>query len=272
MARKAESKTAIGARLLRLMEETGKSVGQTAADIGLPKQTFAALVNGTTTQPRATAVQRIAEHFGVTTDWLLTGAGEPVAVTTRDARSHAVPEPEYSEWLALVGRLGLSDADATAMRELPLAVWRAVESLPFVAPRDPVASVQWMSIGEYAAHRQQLDAAARQAVRAWLTIFQGWVDHWGVDGVRTLLEQDRVRAEVRRGFSSPLYDPNPSPRRRSVRRPIGEKYHDAVRYEREAFDGYVQPSGAAQAAAIARRQAGPKKRPGPGRPRKRAAD
>jgi transcriptional regulator with XRE-family HTH domain len=97
--------TPLGERLLRIMAETGQSIGQTAADVGLPKQTFAALVNGTTKRPRILAVQQIARHFGVTIDWLVTGNGGAPLATERRRVTRVVRETVTIEQIVLDGHV-----------------------------------------------------------------------------------------------------------------------------------------------------------------------
>lgn len=67
----------IKARLAELMADCPhKGQRELAREIGVPAMVFNRAVNGKST-PAAAALIAIAEHFGVTTDWLLGMDGAP---------------------------------------------------------------------------------------------------------------------------------------------------------------------------------------------------
>jgi hypothetical protein len=51
-----------------------------AAAMEIPQPTLHLIIAGTSENPRAQTLQRIAEHFGTTVEWLLTGAGPLPAI------------------------------------------------------------------------------------------------------------------------------------------------------------------------------------------------
>ncbi len=55
------------------------SVNRAARSIGIPQPTLHSILSGRTAEPRVPIVQKIAAHFGVTIDWLLTGSGNAEA-------------------------------------------------------------------------------------------------------------------------------------------------------------------------------------------------
>lgn len=88
--------------LKALREDSGESMSKAAESIGIPKGTYASYEYGKR-EPNIEMISKIAEHFGVTTDYLL---GRPDAKEPADpiASLPTVDEMEkdlFREWLGL---------------------------------------------------------------------------------------------------------------------------------------------------------------------------
>lgn len=88
--------------LKALREDSGESMSKAAESIGIPKGTYASYEYGKR-EPNIEMISKIAEHFGVTTDYLL---GRPDAKEPPDpiASLPTVDEMEkdlFREWLDL---------------------------------------------------------------------------------------------------------------------------------------------------------------------------
>lgn len=88
--------------LKALREDSGESMSKAAESIGIPKGTYASYEYGKR-EPNIEMISKIAEHFGVTTDYLL---GRPDAKEPADpiASLPTVDEMEkdlFREWLDL---------------------------------------------------------------------------------------------------------------------------------------------------------------------------
>ena len=55
------------------------SINRAAREIGVPQPTLHGILSGRTKEPRPSVLRTIADHFGVSVDWLLSGLGEPAA-------------------------------------------------------------------------------------------------------------------------------------------------------------------------------------------------
>lgn len=68
-------------RIKQLRESSGLKVTELGRRIGITKSAISQIEAGTTKEPKATHVHRLAVFFGVSTDWLITGKGSKKRVT-----------------------------------------------------------------------------------------------------------------------------------------------------------------------------------------------
>lgn len=78
--------------LKALREDSGESMSKAAESIGIPKGTYASYEYGKR-EPNIEMISKIAEHFGVTTDYLL---GRPTAQPPTDALERLFTEKSFS--------------------------------------------------------------------------------------------------------------------------------------------------------------------------------
>jgi len=117
-------KKAFGARLAARRDELGLSQDALGADVGMGQQGIDAIEKGKVSRPRL--LPEIASRLGVTSDWLLYGAGEPADV----------PGPST---VGVIGRIAAGGVIDTSTEQIDEAEPLYEVALPFPLPDDVVA-------------------------------------------------------------------------------------------------------------------------------------
>lgn len=158
-------------RISDLVKQSGGSVNAAAKAIGLPQQTLDRIVRGQHRAPQVKTLQRIADFYGTTVDWLMTGRG--------DGPSSDQNHLEDRLWQAIAREVADEDTHIYAvLLNLP----RSVESAMRIAERSMTP-------------RSKAGADATLAMREeralWSRFFRAWIDHAGIE---------RVRADVKKNL------------------------------------------------------------------------
>lgn len=169
------------------------SVNATARAIGLKQQTLDRIVRGEHAAPRVETLQKIAEFFDTTVDWLLTGKGR--GPSTSSQNWNVIPQAEFDRWQKLIRSLGLPTETLGALASLPRATTNAAVNLPLHVSRDDAYRQQEGAL------RQRYRAAARHELLAWIELLEAWRDQFGKEKTRDVLT--RYTPEIARGFRTP---------------------------------------------------------------------
>lgn len=157
----------------------GGSVNSAARVLGIPQRTLADVAGGKVKNPRADLVKRIAEFHKVTTDWLLTGEGEPPPLNPDMMH---FPVEADQKWRDLLRALELPNAAWYALIGVPNRFYETVAQLPFCYYRDD----------------EQANAKIRKArylgYSAWITLLSSLIELWGRDVVRERLSHPALVA------------------------------------------------------------------------------
>lgn len=101
----------------------GGSINDAAKALDVAQPTVARIVKGTVLQPRSGLISRMSEVYGVSTDWLLKGTGEPPSLGDDSAW--------YRRWRLFVLSFLAAEKDSDAkilLERLPLTpVYAAIE-------------------------------------------------------------------------------------------------------------------------------------------------
>jgi hypothetical protein len=161
----------------------GESVNAAARAWGIPQRTLARIASGATTDPQASAVQRIADGAGVAPEWVLKGNGRGP-----DPMLAGPVTPANLEWARLVGSLRLPPDLEVAVRLLTLAPAIAWSTLT-----PPDARLKMMK--DVRGALRMLDEEVANVdifARAWSRLLRAKIEAHGVEAVRTrLLETSR---------------------------------------------------------------------------------
>ena len=103
--------------LARLMDERGVTVAELARATGLTPNPIYNYLAGDTRNPRRDVVKKLADYFGVSPSYLLTGEDDPIKAVPPPRRPEGRPEVEGRLFdYAWHGGSGAPDAVATEMK------------------------------------------------------------------------------------------------------------------------------------------------------------
>lgn len=86
-------------RVKYIIDINNLSVTSAAEKCGMPQPRLNDIVLGKTINPHAKTIKRIAEGFGVTEGWLLTGQGEMRPAKVDKGKSHGLVTEQAAGWL-----------------------------------------------------------------------------------------------------------------------------------------------------------------------------
>lgn len=156
-------------RLRLLVDRHHGSVRAAAKALGMTHPGLLALLNGSSS-PRASTLNRIAERYGVSRDWLMAGEGKGPAesgLPTSDA---------WDQWCAVVRGLSLSLDGKTVLSLCPML---ADVSIRFVTPAI-MRSQAGSGLDESELRLHAMGGAVREAeeaeLLAWTRLFRRWIE------------------------------------------------------------------------------------------------
>lgn len=179
----------LASRIRQLIESSHPgSLRKAAHAIGIPQQTLDRISKGESS-PRADTLHKIAEFYGATVEWLLTGKGTapPEEFNASGVSSYAT---QLFEWQAIVRSLELEKQDAAALMELPRALTFMLYSFTLNTPlmNHPQSSKVRETDEFYAAIRKHYDS--------WIQHFREWIRQAGTAMVRQQLTTPKMRKAI----------------------------------------------------------------------------
>jgi len=174
----------LGKRLRSLVEQVhAGSVNAAARDLGVAQQTLGRIIDGTVENPRSRLLQKVAEFYGVSIDWLLTGEGAPPQYDP------AEPTSDMARWRGLINSLEPSSDLRTALEGLPLSVLTAcvIVEAGLRKPRQADTEDESRRI------------ASGLEYEAWTTALTRWISIGGEKRVKAQLEN--CIPEIKVGFT-----------------------------------------------------------------------
>lgn len=141
-----------------------------AKELGIPQTTLNRILKEERGYPRADTLQKIADYFETTVDWILTGRG-----TSPMRGPHRIAEKR--QWEQIAKAIAGDDA------QLLLLLSRLPHSLGFAISNYIVPSMKGWD-------RDAL-AALRDETAAWVKVFRTWINHSGVDEVRKIIKANQ---------------------------------------------------------------------------------
>jgi transcriptional regulator with XRE-family HTH domain len=172
--------TTLAHRVKALVDEWhGGSIRSASGHLGIPNATLHRIVEGKVTNPRADALQKIAQGYRVTLDWLLSGEGESPSINP--AEMH-FPREAARRWDLLLRSLDLPWEIMHELWGLPNRFGEQIMVLPFDLRRED-RSV----IGRFKKAREH-------GYLAWVTFLSAAIEGWGRDHVREQLSRPEMVA------------------------------------------------------------------------------
>lgn len=180
LGRSSEGGGTLATRLRGIIDRVHEgSVRRAAQLVGIPQPTLDRIVRGASLNPRSDALQRLAQAYDVSIDWLLTGAGKGP-----DDRT-LLREP-LLKWLKIVRLLAVDESVKAALLDLPRATLNAVSTFGLLCldPDQPQQAYKWVS-------------AFDDEHSAWVRFFELWLTDDGVDVVSQLVTKNAAYFDER---------------------------------------------------------------------------
>ncbi len=183
-------------RLRRVIEALhGGSVNAAAMAIPMRQQTLAKIVSGQAKSPRFETVQQIADYYGGSLDWWMSGKGEPPNALSKKTpprvveggqSENMIPQTEDRLWSHTVSKLAPSSALELLLENLPSEPLWVAERAGFFHAYPHRVVVPYPAPPAI----DMLREASRLHYEAWTAWLRFWIDKLGVRKTRELLEEN----------------------------------------------------------------------------------
>lgn len=180
----------IGERISHLISLRGLgSVRRAALAVGIPQQTLDRIIRGEAASPRIGTLQKIAEAFDVSIEWLVTGKGDLPGLLNRSRLEALLPE--FFEYDLAVRELMIED----------LRLYPAQLSRTYQIALETTVTTRKGGQKSVARESPEFIAALRKQLQGRIQFLREWVEQSGVDAVRDqiLAHPDLFRLSPQKG-------------------------------------------------------------------------